>query len=187
VKRVIRGRFESTVMLESAKLEQQRIVCHVEYQRKELEIIQQSNQAYAGLSMKVTGHTSYTRKLQSYPNEGNAAMAEANTLASVSNINSIVVVYETATAESIMRAAEANTATSETSTRTLEYVALRGNSRYQQALKLAGLAQCTDIGTIYPVDYHKVKDYICTHSSSTLSHSFADMGSGSSMQMIYCI
>jgi hypothetical protein len=77
VKWIERRCIELTVMLESAKFEQQRLICQVEDQRKDLELIQQSNQAYEGISEKVTGLTSDKQQLQLDLNEAIAAMAEA--------------------------------------------------------------------------------------------------------------
>lgn len=111
MKRVIRGRFESTVMLESAKLEQKRLVCQMEDQIKELKLIQQSNQTYEGISAKVTGLTCDKQQLKLDLNETNAAMAEAEKMASASNRNTLAAVYKTSTAESVTCAAEGKTAT----------------------------------------------------------------------------
>jgi hypothetical protein len=87
------------------------LICHLEDQIKELELIQQSNQAYEGLSEKVTGLPSDKQQLQLYLNEAIAAMAEAEKSASACNINSLAAVYENAAAGSSTRAAEAKTAT----------------------------------------------------------------------------
>jgi hypothetical protein len=113
VKQVERRCVELTVMLESSQFEQHRLVCQVEDQIKELELIQQSNHAYQGLNAQVTtGITLDKQQLQLDLNEVIAAMAEADKSASASNINTLVTVYETAAAESATRAAEAKTATS---------------------------------------------------------------------------
>jgi hypothetical protein len=77
MKQVERQCAELTLMLESANLDQQRLVCRVEDQRRDLELIQQSNQAYGGLSSTVTRLTPDKRKVQSDLNEANAAMDEA--------------------------------------------------------------------------------------------------------------
>jgi hypothetical protein len=141
-------------MLESAKFEQRRLICQVEDQRKELELIQQSNQAYDGLSEKVTWLTSDNQKLQLDLNEAIAAMAEAEKSASACNRNSLAAVYETAAIESATRAAEAKTATAETAVRT-------AISRYQVALdELAGSSQSPNDMAIDAGDYGKVKEYL---------------------------
>jgi hypothetical protein len=149
VKRVVRRCVELTVMLESAQFEQHRLICQVEDQRKELELIQQSNHAYQGLGAQVTGITSDKQQLQLDLNEVIAAMAEAEKSASASNRKTLAAVYETA-AESAARAAEAKTATA-------EYVLLHAKSQYQQALKLA---QSPNVGAMDDGDYGKANDYM---------------------------
>jgi hypothetical protein len=125
----------------------------VEDQRKDVDLIQQSNHAYQGLSAQVTGLTSDKKRLQLDLNEAIAAMAEAEKSESASNRNTLAAVYDTAAAESATRAAEAKTSTAES-------VLLHEKLRYQQALELAGLAQSPNVGAMYAGDYGKANDYL---------------------------